>query len=117
MLCCGGRSGVNTVRVVVVRAAKVTVVRGRRLPIMDRDLLGGEKTGSADPFVTLSCGAPGVKAQSKVVKKDLDPIFLERFTLPLAKVRNTTCVAPRSHLSSTKRSQLSSRCRSRRCVI
>ena len=40
--------------------------------------------GTSDAFVTMSVGAPGVRAKSGVAQKTLEPCWKERFSLPLA---------------------------------
>lgn len=57
----------------------VFLVRGARLPIMDKNLIGGG--GSSDPLVTITLD--GERRNSKVKKKNLGPIWNEYFEFPV----------------------------------
>ena len=58
----------------------VALVRGRNLPVMDTATLGMGK-GSSDPLVTIRC--ENAMAKSSTKKKNLNPIWKERFCLPV----------------------------------
>ena len=60
-------------------AFRVCLLRAKGLPIMDRNMLS--KGGSSDPFVTLTLGDE--KRTSSVKKKNLAPVWLETFDLPI----------------------------------
>ncbi len=56
----------------------IALVRARGLQAVDMSLLGA---ASSDPMVTFECD--GEIAKSRCIKKDLNPIWRERFELPL----------------------------------
>lgn len=58
----------------------VAVVRAKDLRAMDKALFGGK---SSDPFVTLSVGVEGKQVKSRVIKKDLQPVWSECLEVPL----------------------------------
>ncbi|GMI11378.1 hypothetical protein TrVE_jg4950 [Triparma verrucosa] len=53
----------------------IFVIRARGLPVMDKNMFSSG--GSSDPMVTLSYDEE--KKKSKIVKKNLNPVWMERF--------------------------------------
>ena len=60
-------------------ALHVFLIRGKNLPVMDKNVIGGG--GSSDPLVTVSI--EDERKTSKVKKKNLEPIWSEHFEFPV----------------------------------
>ncbi|KAJ8599578.1 hypothetical protein CTAYLR_004674 [Chrysophaeum taylorii] len=59
-------------------ALKVVVIRARKLKAMDRAGLRG--AASSDPYAV--CGVEGEERRTRVIKRSLEPVWLERLEIP-----------------------------------